>query len=462
MKKRILGILTLSLFLLIGTSCGDSNPIKDEESIETPEEDNSEEDKDDSEEKEDSEEGESEEEETNGFTVWINPDPCEIGGATPQEVALSMGVGWNLGNQFDSFIDGVSSETGWGNPVVTQQLFDVLKSKGFSTVRIPVSWIGHIGPAPDYTIEAGWLARVVEIVNMTEKAGLNAIVNIHHDGSDTNFWLNIKEAASSDEKNQEIKKELAAIWSQIADAFKDKGNFLMFESFNEIHDGGWGWGSNRKDGGKQYNILNEWSQTFVDAVRNSGGKNSTRWLGVPSYVTNIDLATNGSMKLPVDPSNKVMVSVHFYDPNDFALNGSVTDWGHTGDAKLKGSVLQDEDYIKKQFKKLTDYWVNKGTPVYIGESGPPNQDDVRGKAFRNYYLEYVHRAAREAGLAMIYWDNGGIGSGPDKFGMFDHGDGSIINDSENAIEAMLRGGTCRNENYNLEEVYKNAPFSSAE
>lgn len=392
--------------------------------------------------------------ETKTFSPWINPNPCEIGGSNAREVALSLGVGWNLGNQMDAVNNGVAAETAWGNPVATQALFDVLKSKGFSTVRIPVTWLGHIGEAPEYKIDEAWMGRVVELVEMAEKAGLNAVVNIHHDGGK---WLDIKAAANDPAKNEETKKEITAVWTQIANAMKDKGNFLMFEAFNEIHDGGWGWGDNRKDGGKQHDTMNQWNQTFVDAVRATGGNNSTRWLGVPSYVTNIDLAVDGIMKLPVDPAGKVMVAVHFYDPNDFALNSTVTDWGHTGENSKKGSWIADEEYIKSQFAKLTNYWVNNGTPVYIGETGPSNQPNARGRAYRNYYLEYMHKAARDAGLAVMYWDNGAVGGGTDKFGLFRHSDGAIINNSEDAIKAMLTGGTCRDEDYTLQTVYDKAP-----
>ncbi|MCH5234405.1 MAG: glycoside hydrolase family 5 protein [Muribaculaceae bacterium] len=391
------------------------------------------------------------------YTPWINTLPSEIEGTTAAEVASSLGVGWNLGNQMDAYSNEISAETAWGNPKATQALFDTLKSRGFSTVRIPVTWLGQIGDAPEYKIDESWLSRVRELVEMAETAGLNAIVNIHHDGGNSKHWLDIKNAALNPEKNEEIKKEIAAVWSQIAESMKDKGNFLMFEAFNEIHDGGWGWGANRTDGGKQYECLNQWNQTFVAAVRSTGGNNSTRWLSVPSYVTNIDLATNGSMTLPKDEAGKVMVSVHFYDPNDFALNSVVTDWGHTGDNSKKGSVVQDEDYMRSQFAKLKTYWVDKGTPVYIGETGPPNQASTRGNAFRNYYLEYLHRAAREANLAVIYWDNGAVGSGTDKFGLFNHSDGEVINNSNEAIDAMVRGGTCSQEGYDLNWIYKNAP-----
>ena len=31
------------------------------------------------------------------------------------------------------------------------------------------------------------------------------------------------------------------MWKQLAEAFRDEGDYLIFESFNEINDGGWGW-----------------------------------------------------------------------------------------------------------------------------------------------------------------------------------------------------------------------------
>ena len=56
-------------------------------------------------------------------------------------LSRKLGYGWNLGNQMDAVINGVSGETFWGNEKCTQATFDNLKAKGFSTVRIPVTWM---------------------------------------------------------------------------------------------------------------------------------------------------------------------------------------------------------------------------------------------------------------------------------------------------------------------------------
>jgi aryl-phospho-beta-D-glucosidase BglC (GH1 family) len=86
------------------------------------------------------------------------------------QFAMSMGIGWNLGNQMDAHYNGCSYEEGWGNKAATQQTFNGLKKAGFRSVRIPVTWMGHIGNAPTYTIEKGWMDRVAELVDMAHKA----------------------------------------------------------------------------------------------------------------------------------------------------------------------------------------------------------------------------------------------------------------------------------------------------
>lgn len=75
-----------------------------------------------------------------------------------------MQIGWNLGNALDANNDGVSSETAWGNPTITQTLLTKVKEAGFQVVRIPITWLGHIGNAPNYTIEESFLNRVSEVV----------------------------------------------------------------------------------------------------------------------------------------------------------------------------------------------------------------------------------------------------------------------------------------------------------
>lgn len=346
-----------------------------------------------------------------------------------------LGLGWNLGNQMDAYVNGVSNETSWGNGRATERTFERLSEMGFSCVRIPVTWLGHIGPAPEYKIEEDWLGRVEELVCYAEKAGLKVVINMHHDGADSRFWLDVKGAAKDEMVNERVKEQIAAMWTQIAERFRNKGDFLVYESMNEIHDGKWGWGDNRTDGGRLYEVVNEWNQVFVDAVRSVGGKNRKRYLGVPGYCTNIDLTVK-HFRMPSDRAkNRILLSVHFYDPHDFTLENRKDEWGF--EAAHNQGRYADEMYVDSLFTVLKNKYVDKGIPVYIGEFGCTRRKDDDKERFRKYYLDYVCRKAAEKGLSMIYWDNGSRGRGRECSGIIDHSNGDYISGGEEIVRIMV-------------------------
>ena len=73
-----------------------------------------------------------------------------IDGTSVQTITQSLGLGWNLGNNLDAQNNGYSSETAWGNHPATLKTFQAVKAAGFSSVRIPITWMGHIGRAPGF------------------------------------------------------------------------------------------------------------------------------------------------------------------------------------------------------------------------------------------------------------------------------------------------------------------------
>ena len=375
-------------------------------------------------------------------------------GDITKDYAARLGIGWNLGNHFDAYNNGVSGETAWGNPKATQATMNKVKAAGFSTVRIPVTWMGHIGAAPDYKIDEKWLNRVAEVVGYAEAAGLNAIVNMHHDGADSKNWLDIKTAAKDPAVHQQILDQVSAMWRQIADKFKDKGDFLIFEAFNEIHDGGWGWGENRNDGGKQYQCLNEWNQAFVDAVRASGGENADRILGIPAYCTNVDIAVQ-TFVMPEDVvEGRLIMAVHCYDPYDYTLPATKSEWGHTADESKKVSGNNEAD-LKRVFEKIYNNFIKKGIPVYMGEFGCVNRATAREQAFQQYYLKYYAKLAKTYFVPSIIWDNGAKGAGNEKHAFIDHGTGEYCSpEAKAAIEALV--DSYKN-TLSLEDIYNSAP-----
>lgn len=324
------------------------------------------------------------------------------------EITSAMGMGWNLGNQLEASNAGIPSETTWGNPVITEDLIKTVKEQGFKTVRIPVSYLLKIGDAPDYKIDVEWLNRVQEVVDYVVNNDLYAVVNMHGDGYYTvdKSWL-----LCVDDNQDEIKDKYEKVWAQIAERFKDYDEHLIFESMNEEFDNTYG-----KPNAAGYENINAYNQIFVDTVRKTGSNNAKRWLLLPGWNTNIEYtAGNYGFKIPTDnsctaDSNRLMISVHYYDPYNFTLDENMTSaktqWGKYAVENFDN--WGQEDYVDSTMKKLNDVFVSKGYPVIIGEMGVQNKDHVSDTfgVFRCYWMEYVVKAAKENGCIPIYWDNG--------------------------------------------------------
>ena len=65
--------------------------------------------------------------------------PTTMRGLSAMELVEDMEVGWNLGNTLEA----EGGETNWGNPKTKRKMIDLLKTAGFSTIRIPVRWDQH-------------------------------------------------------------------------------------------------------------------------------------------------------------------------------------------------------------------------------------------------------------------------------------------------------------------------------
>lgn len=388
--------------------------------------------------------------------AFVPPATAHTTAVTPQMVFDAMAPGWNMGNHMDAVNNGISGETAWGNPACTQATFDGVKAAGFKAVRICVTWAGHIGTAPDYKLDEKWLGRVAEIVGYAEKAGLVAIVNTHHDES---YWLDISKVYGN-AANQELTKDaIFCVWRQIAERFKDKGDWLVLESFNEIQDGGWGWSEDfKKNPAAQYKVLNEWNQTFVDAVRSTGGNNATRWLGIPGYAANPGFTITG-LELPKDytDANRLMVAVHDYDPYNYTLNDPlVRQWGHTANPALRVSNA-DEAAVVAVFDQLKTAYLDKGIPVYLGEMGC-SRHEAADFPFQKYYMEYFCKSAADHLLPMYLWDNGNKGVGSETHAYLDHATGKFVDDdAKTLVGLMVKAVTTKDAAYTLQSVYDSAP-----
>ncbi|MBQ0156090.1 MAG: glycoside hydrolase family 5 protein [Bacteroidales bacterium] len=340
------------------------------------------------------------------------------------DMVEAMGAGWNLGNTLEANSNGTPNETCWGNPQASPALMKLIKSSGFNTIRIPVSYLSKIGSAPNYKIDAAWLARVKEVIDMALAEDLYVITNIHGDGYHgvTGGWL------LCDAQNQsEIKAKYKAFWQQIATEFKDYDEHLIFESMNEVFDGTYEWQSN---GGtypnpSYYNNINEYNQIFVETVRPTSINNAKRWLLIPGWNTDIDLTSEArGFKIPEDKyldrsvtGKRLMISVHYYAPWDLCgddTDAGVTRWGdaawseNSSKCTTYGQGPNSESTMSGQFDKLKTWFTSQGYPVIVGEYGTVDKTafDAENSKYTEYWTKTLCENARRVGAVPVLWDNG--------------------------------------------------------
>ncbi|MBP3569914.1 MAG: glycoside hydrolase family 5 protein [Lachnospiraceae bacterium] len=314
------------------------------------------------------------------------PDSFDVvAAATTQEYVNLMGVGWNLGNSLDSANTGredhMKAEVAWGNPIVVQNLIKNIKAQGFKTIRVPVSYVDHM-EEDGLTIKTEWLDRVQQVVDWCVEEDLFIILNIHHEDS----WLT---KASTDYDG--VMKRYTSLWNQISERFGDYNEKLIFESMNEI-------GFDDLGTEKGCELISKINAEFVKLVRNSGKRNAERYLLLAGYWTDVDRTCTAEYTVPED--DRIMVSVHYYSPSSFAIADITSTWGYQ---KTWGTE-EDLAYLKGQFEKLKNSFVDKGIPVIVGEYGVIDKD--KDEEDRIYWFECVTKTALEYGCCPVVWDNG--------------------------------------------------------
>ena len=379
---------------------------------------------------------------------------------TALEMARAMGVGWNVGNSMDAFTNRRASETAWNNARIQPELFQVIRAAGFTNVRIPVTWVGHIDDADNFAVSEAWMNRVEEVVNYALDADLYVVINIHHDGNNYfngGAWLSIEEYPDGLHPNwfganaptaappvqEEVRARFAAVWEQIALRFRDYDARLLFEGFNELRELG-NYGNPVHNSSMQN--LNYLNQLFVDTVRATGGNNAYRFLIVAGYNTNanITLSAARGFAMPTDTvPYRLMLSIHFYDPWYFTLNTgnrTVYKWGQ--ELQRIGAPGVDswghENHVRSIFGRLYDTFVSQGIPIYMGEYGAHSKFnvDVINHEYRRFWLEYITRAMIDYGMVPVYWDNGNATGGGERFSVVNRNAPEIRYDD--LVFAMVR------------------------
>ena len=340
----------------------------------------------------------------NQSSVFAVPNSSDDGlmrtDMSSREYVYEMGLGLNLGNTMESYWsnpDEVTSsgaqtigdnkptnyETCWGAIVTTQEIINGIKDAGFKTIRVPVYWGNMMANDNTFTINTQYMDRVEEIVNYCRNAGLYVVINIQH----------YDEYLIENFPKKEVLAAVDTLWTQIANRFKGYSDYVIFEGFNEAV------GSTQKgismSDNEIYDYVNALNQTFVDAVRATGGNNADRMLIISGYNTNIDKTTDARFLVPTDTvADRIMVSVHYVD-NFMYWNNNIggQDW---------------INYTIAQCELLKNKFTNKGIQVFLGEiTGIYNNENITGNAIyktSSECLDKMHEILLDYGFIPVIWD----------------------------------------------------------
>ncbi|EDY80620.1 Cellulase (glycosyl hydrolase family 5), putative [Verrucomicrobiia bacterium DG1235] len=345
------------------------------------------------------------------------------------EIAGHIQAGWNIGNTLEA----IGSETAWGNPMVTNELIQLVKENGFQAIRIPCSWDQYANQETAQ-IDPSWLDRVKTVVQHCIENDMYVLLNIHWDGG----WL---ENNVTPERQADNNAKQKAFWEQIATHLRDFDERLLFASANEPN----------VDDATQQTVLLSYHQTFIDAVRSTGGKNAYRVLVVQGPATDIERTDELMDAFPTDTvPDRLMAEVHYYTPYNFALMTEDQSWGnqfyywgeefHSTTDTSRNANWGEEELLDELFALMKAKYVDQGIPVVIGEFAAIRRTHLTGEnlelhlASRAYYLDYVTEKCNALGFLPFYWDAGGLDNHGS--GIFDRDTNTIFDPL--ALEALTQ------------------------
>lgn len=274
-------------------------------------------------------------------------------------------------------LDAIPTEGSWNNPPVVPSTFATIKASGFSGVRLPVTWTDHFtSGAPNYTVDATWLARVSAVVDMALAQNLYVIVNVHHDASD---WANI---IASGVNITALEEKFYQLWFQIGTTLRCKPSMVAFEPINEPPC------NTQADG----NEINRLDTLFLQAINAAGGWNSKRVVTLVGCNED-SIQTSEWFVAPTGFSNPWAIQFHYYTPFEFIFSA----WGGT----IWGSAA-DKQALEADFANIRGNFTN--VPMVIGEfSASPSTTEPAG---RWKYTDFLAQMAVKYGMGYILWDNG--------------------------------------------------------
>lgn len=276
------------------------------------------------------------------------------------------------------------SISAWGTPVPREQHIKAVAAVGFKSVRIPITWLERVDIIDDngnVHVDTEFLDYLSNTISWCHKYGLSVVINMHHDDAD---WLKTGVYLT----DPTVSTRYKSIWSQVADYFKDYGDWLAFASNNETRNNDGVWEGAAVTKYDQFGLM-QMQKDFYDAVRTSGGNNATRICIYPVYAAK-NQYLNAAFENPNDSSDKGIWHLPYND-----------EYGIAETHPYANTVEAEQTNTKAAKTKA----LNRGIPVVFGEFGVnASQTHDKQTCINQAYLAAY---AKYYGIGTYLWDDGG-------------------------------------------------------
>ncbi|GAB5407710.1 MAG: hypothetical protein BalsKO_00750 [Balneolaceae bacterium] len=350
------------------------------------------------------------------ITISVNAQSNET--SSIHEVPFSNGV--NLTNWFQE-----NSPRQIDFSKYTKKDFQNIQSLGANIIRLPINLHAMVGPAPDYKVDSLFYFFLDQVVDWAEELEIHLILDNHT-------------FDPSEATDPNIGDILVPVWTQIAEHYVSRSEFVYYEVLNEPH-----------------GISNEdWNAIQLDVINAIRTVDSTHTIIVgPSDFNGL----RSLQFMPEYEDDNLIYTFHFYDPFVLTHQGAtwttpsmaaLTDIPFPYDAakmpsfpsSLGGTWIQGAfnnyqnegtaEKVREYLDIAVDFAETRGVKVFCGEFGvySPNSDNDSRVAWYGVVSDYL----TEKGLSWTIWDYQG------GFGIFEPGSNELFDHDINVplVEAL--------------------------
>ncbi|MDR1218449.1 MAG: glycoside hydrolase family 5 protein [Treponema sp.] len=365
---------------------------------------------------------------SNVADVVVDPDAIDVAGEDNYTLGpLDFPV--VASNYFAPFSKGVNFTEWFQSPSpqtipftkYTEETFEQAKSLGVDVVRLPLNLHsftnGVAAGRSAYTLDPLFLRLLDQAVDWAEKHEMHLILDNH----------SFDPVANTPEDIGDI---LIPVWTQMADRYKDRSQYVMYEILNEPHgisDSVWG-----EIQGRAIAAIRSKDTTHTIIVGGTGYNSISALSAIPEY-----------------SDDNLIYTFHFYDPYLFSHQGET--WGSPPNLRnLKGVPFPPDAHdmpatpgdlkgtwveynLKNQYpqegqpaalaatlNKASEFSNARKAPVFCGEFGAHIINSLQKDRVRWYTA--VTQFLDERGVARTSWDYFG------GFGLFERQSGDFYSD----------------------------------